>query len=296
MSIEVERDGASPALCRLQLGNELRQLRLAAGLKGAQVVRKLLWSPSKLTRLETGENTAVETADVMALCEIYEVDRKRRDVLLSYAAVTKTRRDWWLTPEYRPLISPGFKAFLDLEAAAETVLTSENAYVPGLLQTADYVRALHRRSDLQLSAEDRERIVEIRLARQAALTRGSSPLRYRAIIDEGALRRQVGDPSIMRAQLARLVELVEALPNVRVQVLPFKVGAHTGMNGPFLVFRFPTRLGLKPLVYVEHLADTWVKRDERQVSRFENAFSELQALALGPHESVDFIHQAIKEQ
>jgi len=290
-----DMEGASPALCRLQLGSELRQLRLAAGLKGAQVVKRLLWSPSKLTRLETGENTSVETADVMALCEIYGADRERREVLLSYAAVTKTRRDWWLTPEYRTVLKPGFKAFLDLEDAAERMQTYENAYIPGLLQSADYVRALHQRSDREWSADECERIVEIRLARQAVLNRELGPLRYQAIIDEAALRRQVGEPSVMRGQLAHVVEVAQSVPNVRVQVLPFRAGAHMGMSGPFIVFQFPDRLGVKPLVYQEHLAGALVARDDANLKRFGNAFSYLQALALGPHESIDFIKQAIKE-
>src|SRR5882757_10687370 len=93
-------EAATPALCRLQLGSELRQLRLAAGIKGAQVVKKLIWSPSKLTRLETGENSVVEPADVMALCAMYGADPETLGRLRSYAAVTKTKRDWWLSPEY----------------------------------------------------------------------------------------------------------------------------------------------------------------------------------------------------
>lgn len=290
-----DMEAATPALCRLQLGSALRQLRLAAGLKGAYVVKKLIWSPSKLTRLETGENTSVETADVMALCEIYGVDPETRQILLSYAAVTKTKRDWWLTPEYRQVLKPGFKAFLDLEAAASEVRLNHNGFLPGLLQTEGYIRAIHQRSDLNFSAEDISRIVSIRIARQAVLTREESPLRYLTVVDESVLHRQVGKSPVMREQLAHIVEVADSCPNVKVQVVPFRAGASVGMNGPFVVFDFPERLALKPLVHLEHLAGAWVKRDEVEVKRFKNVFSDLQALALGPDDSLSMINEAIKE-
>ncbi|MBD0739590.1 helix-turn-helix domain-containing protein [Streptomyces sp. CBMA29] len=291
-----DMESATPALCRLQLGSELRQLRLAAGLKGAQVVKKLIWSPSKLTRLETGENTSVDTADVMALCEIYGADADKRAVLMSYAAVTKTRRDWWLTPEYRAIMKPGFKAFLDLEAAAEAMQMFQNGFVPGLLQTEGYARDIHQRSDGQFSAEEISRMVTVRIMRQQALSRTDAPpLRHTSVIDEAVIRRSAGRPQVMRDQLAHIVEVVESRPNVKVQVMPFRAGASMGMNGSFAIFQFPDRLNLKPLVHLEHIADTWIKRDEADVKRFANAFSDLQALALGPDESLSMIKEAIKE-
>ncbi|MEU6848819.1 helix-turn-helix transcriptional regulator [Actinacidiphila alni] len=290
-----DRESASPALCRLQLGSELRQLRLAAGLKGAQVVKKLLWSPSKLTRLETGENTTVEPTDVMALCEIYGADPERRTVLLSYAKVTKTNRDWWLTAEYRSVLKPGLKAFLDLEATAEKALWCETAFVPGLLQTEPYIRAIHKRSDMEFTDEEISRVVTIRMTRQRLLVREEAPLRYIAVIDEAVLRRAVGTREVMREQLTHIAETVESRPNVRVQVMPFHAGATLSMNGTFGIFHFPERLGLKSLVYMENLADRWVKRDEADVKRFDNAIAELQAQAIGPDESLRMIKEASKE-
>jgi transcriptional regulator with XRE-family HTH domain len=288
-------EAATPALCRLQLGSELRQLRLAAGLKGAEVVKRLIWSPSKLTRLETGENTSVETADVMALCEIYGVSLETRAVLLSYAAVTKTKRDWWLTPEYRPVIGPGFKAFLDLEATATSLQTYESEFVPGLLQTEGYVRVIHQRAHQGRSAADIDRLVAVRTTRQEVLSRPESPLKYTAIINESVLRRRVGEPQVMRDQLAHIVAVVESRPNVRVQVMPFRAGAHSGMNGAFVVIQFPERLALKAMVYQETLTDAVVKRGDSDVERYGEAISDLRALAPGPQESLSMIKEAIKE-
>ena len=288
-------EAATPALCRLQLGSELRQLRLAAGLKGSQVVKRLLWSPSKLTRLETGENTSVETADVMALCEIYGVDLERRSVLLSYAAVTKTKRDWWLTPEYRQVISPGLKAFLDLEATATAVQNYQAEFVPGLLQTEAYIRALNELAVNRPTDEEADMIAAIRTRRQDVLSRPESPLKFTAIINEAVLLRPVGRRPVMRDQLGHIVDVVESRPNVRVQVVPFSVGAHSGMDGSFVLIQFPEKLSLKPMVYLEGLVDAWVKRGERDVERYADAVSDLQALAPGPRESLHMIKEAIKE-
>ncbi|MCM2426578.1 helix-turn-helix domain-containing protein [Streptomyces sp. RKAG337] len=287
-------EAATPALCRLQLGSELRQLRLAAGLKGAQVVKKLIWSPSKLTRLETGENSSVETADVMALCEIYGADPETRARLQGYAGVTKTKKDWWLTPEYRPVIRPGFKAYLDLEATAAVLQNYEAEFVPGLLQTEAYVHAIYQ-ADAALSADDIDRLVAIRTTRQEVLHRAKTPLKFTAIINEAVLRRCVGGPTVMREQLTHIVNVTESRPNVRVQIVPFRAGVHSGMSGSFFVLHFPERLALKPMVYMENLTDAVVKRSDGAVERYADAFSELQALAPGPQESLSMIKEAIKE-
>ncbi|KAB8169940.1 helix-turn-helix domain-containing protein [Streptomyces sp. 3MP-14] len=288
-------ESATPALCRLQLGSELRRLRLATGLKASQVVKRLLWSPSKLTRLETGENTVVEQADVMALCEIYQADEETRTHLMGYAAVTKTKQDWWQSPKYRPVIGPVFKAFLGLEATASSLHTYEAEFVPGLLQTEAYVRVLHENALAGLRNEEVDRQVLVRMARQEVLRRALMPLRLTAVINEAVLHRRVGDGEIMRDQLTHIVEVVEALPNVKIQVVPFAAGAHPGMNGKFTVLRFPENAALKSIVYLENLADAWVSRRERDIDRYEEAFTDLQALAPGPVESLNMIKKAIKE-
>ncbi|PCG86333.1 transcriptional regulator [Streptomyces sp. WZ.A104] len=287
-------ESATPALCRLQLGSELRQLRQAAGLKASQVVRRLLWSPSKLTRLETGENAVVEPADVMALCEIYGAGGETRALLQGYAAVTKTKRDWWQSPEYRPAIGPGFKAFLGLEATASALQTYESEFVPGLLQTEAYIRVIHQRAHEGLGADEVDRLVTVRMTRQEVLSRSESPVKLTAIINEAVLHRAIGGGTVMRDQLSHIAEVAE-LPNVRVQIMPFSFGAHSGMNGPFVVLSFPDRAALRPIVYLENLADAWVSRRDSDVERYVEAFTDLQALAPGPQESLSMIKKAIKE-
>lgn len=286
-------ESATPALCRLQLGSELRQLRVAAGLTSRQVVRKLLWSPSKLTRLETGENASVEPSDIMALCQIYRAGEEVCELLKGYAAVTKTKRDWWQSAEYRPVIRPGFKAFLGLEATAAALHNYESEYVPGLLQTAEYVRVIHQRAHQGMSGDDIDRMVAVRMTRQEILHR-PSPIKLTAIISEAVLMREVGGPKVMRSQLAHIAEVAEA-PNVRVQVVPFKAGHHAGMNGAFMLLKFRDQVALRPIVYFENLIDSWVTRREADVERFEDGLADLQALAPGPQESLSMITKAMKE-
>ncbi|WP_033320975.1 helix-turn-helix domain-containing protein [Streptomyces yerevanensis] len=286
-------ESATPALCRLQLGVELRRLRTDKGLTAAQVARRLYWAPSKLTRLETGDNGVVAPSDVIALCDLYSASPEERAVLEGYAVVTKTKKDWWQSPLYRPVIPPGFKAFLGLEAIATQLRTYEAEFVPGLLQTEAYVRVIHERAMAGLGPDEIDRLVEVRLTRQEVLRRTQSPLKLTAIVNESVLRRRVGNGQVMRGQLEHIAELADGLPNVRVQVVPFAAGAHPGMNGSFAVLHF--REPLKPIVYLENLAAAGVTRKEDDVERYEEAFSDLQATAPGHRESLNLIHNALKE-
>ncbi|MFE2843609.1 helix-turn-helix domain-containing protein [Streptomyces scopuliridis] len=288
-----DMQAATPTMCRLQLGSELRQIRLKAGLTSTQVVRKLLWSPSKLTRLETGDNAAVEPSDIMALCQVYGIEEETAERLKEYAAVTKTKREWWQSTTFRPLLGPGARAILGLESSASVVHTYQSDYVPGLLQIADYVRVIHQHAHGGHPDEDIDRMVELRIRRQDALRR-EPPLKYVVVVSEAVLLRQVGGPALMRAQLAHIIEAASE-PNIKVQVVPFKAGVHRSMNGAFTTFRFREDTALKPIVHLEHLADHWVMRREADVALYEDAFNDLQTLAPGPQESLSLIEKAMKE-
>src|SRR5207247_1910806 len=152
------------------------------------------------------------------------------------------------------------------EATATTVQTYQAEFVPGLLQTEAYVHAIYQWSDRELPAEEVERMANIRTTRQEVLSRPDSPLKFTAIINEAVLRRRVGNPPVMRDQLAHIVEVMESRTNVRVQVVPFRAGVHSGMGGSFVVLQFPEMLALKPMVYMENLADAVVKRSDGDVA------------------------------
>ncbi|MGI5353557.1 helix-turn-helix domain-containing protein [Streptomyces sp. CA-250714] len=286
---------AAPALCRLQLAVELRSLREGSGLTASEVARRLVVSPSKVNRLEAGENGVVEPADVMALCDIYGAEPEQRATLIGYATVTKTKKDWWQEREYAPVIPPGFKAYLGQEATASALHNYESEYVPGLLQTEAYVRALHRRAHEGLGKDEIDRLVAVRMTRQEVLHREASPLRLIAIINESVLRRRVGSAEVMREQLQHIAELASSLSNVRVQVVPFESGAHPGMNGAFTILQFREKDPFPPIVYLENLSDAWVVRKRADVDRYEETFTDLQAFAPGHTESLSMIKKAIEE-
>ncbi|UGQ09422.1 helix-turn-helix domain-containing protein [Yinghuangia sp. ASG 101] len=287
-------ESAPPALCRLQLGTELRRLRMESGHKAGAVAKRLLWSPSKITRLEKGENAIVELTDVMALCEVYGADAETRSVLEGYAVVTKTRRDWWQSPKFRPVIRPSLRAFIGQEATAERLQTYQSEFVPGLLQSEPYVRALHQAAHIGLDEADVDLLVTMRMTRQEVLHRPDSPLKLTAVVNESVLRREVGGTAVARQQLGYMADLAR-LPNVRLQVVPFKVGVHPAMDGQFTILAFAKDAGLRPLIYMEKLADDWVVREDRVVTKYQEAFDELQAVASSPQDSLRMIDQAIKE-
>ncbi|MGW7312696.1 helix-turn-helix domain-containing protein [Streptomyces sp. NPDC054865] len=272
---------------------ELRQACVAAGLTATDVATHFSWAPSKLTRLETAENGIVEPSDVTALCNHYGLTPDETAVLVAYATVTKTKRDWWQRQDVRDVIQPGFKAYLGLEASASSLENYEAEFVPGLLQTEDYVREILGRGHQGLSREQLDLLVAVRMTRQEVLHREPAPLEFTAIINEAVLRRRVGSRDLMRGQLDHIVNLVESSPHVKVQVVPFDLGAHPGMNGSFTFLKFPKPL--RPIVYLENLAGAGVSRREADVRRYEIAFSDLKAAAPGYEKSLSMIKNASKE-
>ncbi|MCY0929497.1 helix-turn-helix transcriptional regulator [Streptomyces sp. H27-H1] len=285
-------ESASPALCRLQLGVELRAARVAANMKATEVARHFSWAGSKLTRLETADNGQVEPSDVAALCALYGVDKDKAAELGGYATVTKTKKDWWQRQDVRDVSQPGFKAYLGLEGLADQVVNLELEFVPGLLQTEEYVRVIMSRASEGLPADQLDLRVAVRMTRQEVLRR-NEPTEFTAFLSEAVLRRQVGGPNVMRAQLAHIAKVADELPNVKVQVLPFDRGAHAGMNGSFTYLKLPQPL--KPIVYLESLGGAGVSRRDEEVRKYEAAIRDLQAIAPGYEESLEMIRKASKE-
>ncbi|OPC79194.1 transcriptional regulator [Embleya scabrispora] len=287
-------ESATPALCRLQLGAELRRLRREAGLKSSQVAKRLLWSPSKVTRLEYGDNVVVEPDDTAMLCGLYKADAETRSLLIDYATVTRTKQDRWASTGAHPSVGPTVHAFLGLEASATVVRDYESDYVPGLLQTEAYARAIHRTELRNYSSEEIEMRVAARMARQAALYRAEGPLELFVILSESVLRRRGGDSTVTVEQLKHIAE-ISTMRNVHVQVVPFSLGIHIGMSGPFTIIRFARASLAKPIVYLESMAASWVVARDSTIDTYEHNFRELQVLAPGPQEARNMIHEAIKE-
>ncbi|CUW26918.1 helix-turn-helix domain-containing protein [Streptomyces reticuli] len=275
-----------PAVRRRKLGAELRTLRTGAGLTSGEAARLVGWHQSKVSRIETGAS-GVKPADLRLLLDAYQVrDRHLREVLLMLAGAEDAggRHRWWHA--YRGVLPPTYRDFISLESQASAMRTLETTVVPGLLQTAEYARAVTRAAVKDLDEERLDTLVEVRLARQDVL-RSDPPLVLSAVLDEAVLRREVGGPGVMARQLERLMEAAR-LPQVRLQVLPFGAGAHVGLTGPFVIFSFPSTSDLDVVVLDQLTSSLYLERKE-DLMAYTEAFNTLQFHALSPEDSLDYI-------
>ena len=253
-------------------------------MSGEEVAGRLSWSTSKLSRMEIGRNPP-RPADLGKLLDFYGVtDQGRRDQLTLLLREAK-RRGWWQIYSDIP-----YSTLIGLEAEAVSMLTYEQV-VHGLFQTEAYARAIIAGTIPTIDSETLDQRVEVRMTRQALLTRERS-MEVRAILDETCIRRLVGGREVMRRQLGRLLELAER-PNVIMQVLPFEVGAHPGtMLGPFdiLAFEHPADPGV---VYVESDSDPYPDR-EGDLERYTLAFDRLRSMALSVPQTNDLLRAALE--
>jgi transcriptional regulator with XRE-family HTH domain len=269
----------SPTARGRRLRYELRRLREEAGLTHSEVARHLEWSASKVSRIETGQSR-VQTGDVRDLLEVYGVtDQAAAEALVQLAREAR-RRGWWT--RYTDVLGSG--TYVGLEVEAATLHTYESMFIPGLLQTEDYARAVIRAGQTRPDPETLERRLAARLARQEILAR-SDPPEIWAVLDESVVSRPVGGSEVMRGQLRHLIEL-SSHPNtsLTLQILPFTAGAHPGMNGPFVILGFNSPTD-PPMVYLETATDGLYLDEPADIERYTLMFNHLVARALGPEES-----------
>ncbi|MBT2469608.1 helix-turn-helix domain-containing protein [Streptomyces sp. ISL-66] len=283
-----------PAVRRRKLGEELRSLRDRSGLTSGEAARLVGWHQSKISRIETGRS-GVKVADIRLLLDVYGslASPQQRALLeaLSVSAAgpapgadTGRGRQWW--HDYRGLLPQEYRDFISLEASARAARTVELSVVPGLLQTPEYARAVTRAALGGLPEPKVDALVDVRLARQSVL-RADPPLELSAVLDEAVLRRKIGGPRVMAEQLRCLVE-VSRLPHVRLQVLPFSVGGHLGLTGPFVIFSFPNIADLD-VVVLDHLTSSLYLERKEDLEAYSAAFRTIQAHALPPRDSSDLI-------
>ncbi|MGA4959933.1 helix-turn-helix domain-containing protein [Streptomyces lavendulocolor] len=274
-----------PAVRRRKLGEELRALRLAAGLTSRDAARLVGWHQSKVSRIETG-TSGVTGADVARLLDAYGVHEPGSRALLEAlaGAADGGGGGWWHA--YRGVLPPPYQDFISLEVQACRARTLETSVVPGLLQTAAYARAVTRAALEGVPAETVDSLVRVRIARQEVL-RADPPLRLEAVLDEAVLRRQVGGPEVMREQLRRLLEW-SRLPHVRLQVLPFALGEYVGLSGSFVIFSFPNISDLD-VVALDHLTSSLYLERTEDLEAYGAAFRTMQARALSPGDTSDLI-------
>ncbi len=271
----------SPELGRRQLAHDLRRLRAGSGRTIDDVARHLECSAAKVSRMETGA-VRVGLADLRAVLELYGVAGAERDTLFALARQSRLR-GWW--HEFADVVPPGSETFYGLEHAAATIGQHSTSLVPGLLQTADYARALVG-SVPGVSESVRERRVELRLRRQQLLARARPP-ELTVLLDEAVLRREIGGPAVMADQLAQL-QAVARRPHVRLQVVPFAAGAHPAAGVSFTVFGFPDA-GETPVVFREQLdANSFLDRPD-DVAGYATALERAARVAADPERSQELL-------
>ena len=269
----------NPTLRRRQLGFLLRQLRTERGLSVEEVTERAMFSATKLSRLETGR-VGASPRDIRDLCIVYGVtDSAERDRLTALAREGK-QRAWWQEFDLP------YGNYVGLEAEATSISQYESDIVPGLLQVEGYARAIFQAGEPPLDTSAIEGRLQARIRRQALLHRDDAPLLH-CILDEGALRRPIGGPAAMRAQLARLISAA-GLPKVTFQVIPFAVGAHPGLDSNFAILEIadPT---VNDIVYVEGAVGNIYLETAADLARYRRIFSRLQSMALDPEGSVALV-------
>jgi transcriptional regulator with XRE-family HTH domain len=277
----------SPTVRRRRLALELRRLRESARLTCEEVAERLECSASKISRVETGR-VSVSPRDVRDMLEIYGVPEAERESLVQLARDSR-QKGWWQA--YGDTIEPHFATYLGLESAASEIRIYEVSLMPGLVQTEDYARTVISAGMVSSTREEIERKVRLRMARQE-LSKADPP-RVWFVLDEAALRRQVGGPGVMRMQLEYLLE-VASLPNVAMQVIPFGGGAHPAMGRPFVILVFPERID-PDVVYLEDLTSALYVEDVFEVDRYNVFFNHLRATALSFDDSKALITSILKE-
>jgi len=278
-----------PTVLRMLLGAHLRRLREAQGVSREEAGWEIRASESKISRMELGR-VSFKERDIADLLTLYEVnDPVERQRLLALAQDANTP-GWW--HRYGDVLPSWFHSYLGLESAASLIRTYELQFVPGLLQTSDYARAVVMLGHASARSEEIERRVSLRVARQQILTR-ETPAQLWAVVDEAALTRPIGGPKVMRAQLESLIELTQ-LPSVRLQIIPFDAGGHAGAGGSFSILRFPDG-DLPDVVYVEQLTSALYLDKTEDVERYAEAMERLCVEAKSPTQTVRTLEELLRK-
>jgi transcriptional regulator with XRE-family HTH domain len=281
--------GAKPPTVRLRrLAAELRRLRADAGYSREQVEAETGVNEGTLYRLETAR-ARPQRRTLVALLDLYQVNGALRTDLLDIARTADGQG--WLRP-YHSELPEEYAAYISFEAEARAVRNYESLFIPGLLQTEDYARAVISGTLPMASQTEVEQRVQARMERQELLRR-DNPLELWTVVDEAAVRRMVGGRAVTRGQLAHLIEAANQ-PNVTLQVIPFDTGAHPGMPGSFVYMEFaePTD---PELVYVDTMAGDLFLEADADLRRYSTLFDHLRATALSPAQTAGMISTVMAE-
>jgi transcriptional regulator with XRE-family HTH domain len=273
----------------LQLGARLRGLRLAKGVTREKAGYEIRASESKISRMELGR-VSFKERDVTDLLKLYGVDDPGEHERLLALAREANTPGWWHS--YGDVLSTWFQNYLDLEQAAELIRTYEIQFVPGLLQTDAYARAVIMLGHGSATAEEIGRRADLRMARKQMLERLEAP-RLWAVLDEAVLRRPIGGKGVLREQIESLLEVC-AQPGVRLQVIPFESGGHAAAGGAFTILRFPHR-DMPDVVYLEHLTSGLYLDKREDVDDYAAAMARLTIEAEPPDRTPALLRKALRD-
>jgi len=285
----VSEPRSAPTVGQVVLGRRLLDLRERAGLKREDAARVLRVAPATVRRMETAE-VALKVPYVQLLLKAYGVPDDEVEDFVQLVEEAN-RPGWW--QRFHDILPGWFSMYVSLEGAASLIRSYEPHFVPGLLQTEEYARGVLTSGAVgQTSPEDIERHVALRMRRQELLTRPDAP-RFWAVLDETVLRRPVGGPEVMRAQIDRLLEAAE-LPNVTLQIAPFASGPHPGTYGPFVLFRFAVP-ELPDMVYSEYLTGAVYLDARSEVAAHLEVMDRMAALAATAQRTKEILRDLRKE-
>ena len=274
--------GTSPTVRQRELGTRLRALRAESGMTVEEVAAKLLCSATKISRLETGARRP-SLRDVRDLCGLYEVGEPSSAELMNLARGAR-EQGWWT--QYDDL---SLDPLIGLEQAATAITCYSMYYVPALLQTADYARAIIKAIAPKMDQEILQQRVEARMRRQQLLDGPNRP-RYRVLLDEAMLHRPVGGPELMADQLDKVLETARN-DKVTVQVVPFVAGGHAASDGYFILLEFDDQ-NLSPVVFLEGLTGIHFRERKDEIARYREAIEYLRDSALSTRDSQSLIIKA----
>lgn len=287
--IPVFREGG-PTVLRILLGGQLRRLREAKQITRAEAGSAIRASESKISRMELGR-VAFKERDLSDLLTLYGVTGDDDRATLLALGRQANKPGWW--HKYGDLLPSWFELYVGLEEAASLIRSYEVQFIPGLLQTRDYARAVTLLGHAGEPQEDIDRRVEMRMTRQQMILTEQSNAKLWAVIDEAVFRRAIGGAGVMRAQIRHLI-LMAARPNVTVQIVPFAGGGHSAAGGPFTILRFD-QPDLPDIVYMEQLSSALYLDDREEVNGYMAVMDRLSVEALTRNETVRMLHRLLAD-
>jgi transcriptional regulator with XRE-family HTH domain len=281
--------GSGSMVRRILLGSQLRRLREAKGITREDAGYTIRASESKISRMELGR-VSFKERDVTDLLSLYGVDDETERAALVTLVREANQAGWWHS--FSDAMPNWFQTYVGLEEAAALIRTYQVQFIPGLLQTEDYARAIVLLNRPHMDPSELERRINVRMRRQKLVADGDGP-RLWAVVDEAALRRPVGGPAVMKAQIQRLIDAAD-MPNVVVQVMPFRFGGHAAESGAFTILRFPEQ-DLPDVVYLEQLTSALYLDKRDDVDQYVQVMERLSVDSLTPESSVELLSSLLKE-